>query len=158
MEKLKDNELMAWRLFIKTHAKVIEHIEQELAEEKRVPLSTYDVLIALYEAPERRLPMQQLVSKVVLSKSGLSRLIDRVQREGLIKREKSMKDKRSFYAVLTEEGEQQLRKAWPIYAKGIKRYFASSLSEEEISIFIKAFQTIQLEMDVIQSKEGQDSD
>jgi DNA-binding MarR family transcriptional regulator len=139
MDRLTDQELSAWRFFIKSHARIIEQIERDLEEEKRVPLSTYDVLIALFEAQDRRLRLQDLTKKVIITKSGLTRLLDRIEKEGLIRRERSETDRRGFYAVLTEEGEQQLRKAWPIYAKGIKSYFASPLSSEELEVVQKAF-------------------
>jgi len=139
MERVSEQELAAWRLFIKAHAKIIENIEQDLAEQKRVPLTTYDVLIALFEAPEHKLRFGELNRKVVLSKSGLTRLVDRLERDGLIQRERSDEDRRGAYAVLTEEGETQLRKAWPVYARGIKQYFAKSLSEAEVQSIIGSF-------------------
>jgi DNA-binding MarR family transcriptional regulator len=132
MERLTELELSSWRSFIKAHAKMIEIIEQDLASEKRVPLTTYDVLIALFEAPDRKLRLGDLNKKVVLSKSGLTRLVDRMEREGFIRRQKSKEDKRGSYAALTDEGERALRTAWPIYARGIKEYFAALLSEEQL--------------------------
>mgnify|MGYP000698830384 CR=1 FL=1 len=131
MERVSEHELAIWRYFVKTHALIIEQIELDLANQKRVPLTTYDVLIALYEAPEQRLRLGELVHKTVLSKSGLSRLVDRLAREGLLRKEKSHEDGRGAYAVLTDDGERELRKAWPIYAKGIKNYFAAPLSIDQ---------------------------
>lgn len=139
MERVTEKELAAWRLFIKTHAKIIERIEQDLDEQKRVPLTTYDVLIALFEAPERKLRFGELNQKVVLSKSGLTRLINRLERDRLIQRERSEEDRRGAYAVLTLKGERQLRKAWPIYARGIKQYFAEPLSDTEVQSFANSF-------------------
>lgn len=154
MERLSEKELTAWRLFIKTHAKIIECIERDLAAQKKVPLTTYDVLIALFEAPDRKLRFSELNRKVVLSKSGLTRMIDRLEREGLIQREKSEEDRRGAYAVLTDEGERQLRKAWPIYARGIKQYFADSLSDEEVEFLIRSLGLIYKELQSSQEKEG----
>jgi len=140
MERVTELELSAWRLFIKTHSQIIENIEMDLAEQKRVPLTTYDVLIELFEAPNRKLRLGDLKQKVILSKSGLTRLLDRLEREGLIQREKSEEDRRGAYAILTAEGEKQLRQAWPIYARGIKRYFAALLSDEEVQALVRAFE------------------
>ncbi|WP_261304247.1 MarR family winged helix-turn-helix transcriptional regulator [Paenibacillus andongensis] len=142
MERLSEKELAAWRLFIKAHAKIIESIEQDLAEQKKVPLTTYDVLIALFEAPDHRLRFIELNRKVVLSKSGLTRLIDRLERDGLIQREKSEEDRRGSNAVLTNEGEKQLRKAWPVYAMGIKQYFAEPLSDGEVQDLTRSLEVI----------------
>ncbi|WP_409345045.1 MarR family winged helix-turn-helix transcriptional regulator [Paenibacillus sp. MBLB4367] len=143
MIRVTEKQLAAWRLFIKTHAKIIESIELDLAEQKKVPLTTYDVLIALFEAPDHRLRFGELNRKVVLSKSGLTRLIDRLERDGLIQREKSEEDRRGAYAVLTHEGEMQLRKAWPVYARGIKQYFADPLSDDEVESLIRTFEALQ---------------
>lgn len=142
MDKVTEEELSAWRLFIKTHARIIERIESDLADQKRVPLTTYDVLIELFEAPNRKLRLGDLTKKVILTKSGLTRLVDRMEREGLLRREKSEEDKRGAYAVLTEAGESELRKAWPVYAKGIKKYFAASLGESNLSALRKALSRI----------------
>jgi len=143
MERLADNELAAWRGFIKAHAHIIEHIERDLAEQRRVPLTTYDVLIALFEAPEHKLRLGELTNKIILTKSGITRLVHRLEREGLITREKSEEDRRGAYAVLTTEGEAQLRQAWPVYARGIKEYFVAALSEEEVQRVRNAMEAIQ---------------
>lgn len=142
VEKVTEHELSAWRFFIKAHAKIIGKIEEDLAEQKRVPLTTYDVLIALFEAPDRKLRFGELNKKVVLSKSGLTRLVDRLEQEGLIRREKSEEDRRGAYAALTEVGETELRKAWPIYASGIKQYFAAPLSEGDLHSLLNALETL----------------
>ncbi|MFK7697120.1 MarR family winged helix-turn-helix transcriptional regulator [Paenibacillus sp. HJGM_3] len=151
-ERLSDSELTAWRMFIKSYSKIIEQIEHDLSENKRVPLGTYDVLIALFEAPDKKLRLQQLLDKVVLTKSGITRLADRLEREGLIRREVSETDRRGFYAVLTEEGEQQLRRAWPIYARGIKQYFAAPLSEDDIAVIGRALQNIHRNMEAVRAQ------
>ncbi|WP_123040385.1 MarR family winged helix-turn-helix transcriptional regulator [Cohnella candidum] len=142
MDRVTEQELSVWRLFIQTHSKIIEKIEGDLAEEKRVPLSTYDVLIELFEAPGRKLRLGDLTKKVVLTKSGLTRLVDRMEKEGLLKREKSEEDKRGAYAVLTEAGETELRRAWPVYAKGIKTYFAKPLEEADLQALNKALEVL----------------
>lgn len=157
MERVSEQELAAWRLFIKTHAKIIENIEQDLAEQKRVPLTTYDVLIALFEAPDRKLRFGELNRKVVLSKSGLTRLVDRLERDGLIQRERSDEDRRGAYAVLTQEGEMQLRKAWPVYAKGIKQYFAKLLSDAEVQSIISSFGAMYRALQSPRGEEGKPS-
>jgi DNA-binding MarR family transcriptional regulator len=142
MERVTEHELSTWRFFIKTHAKIIEKIEQDLAEQKRVPLTTYDVLIALYEATDRKLRIGDLNKKVLLTKSGLTRLIDRLEREGLIRRERSEEDRRGSYAALTEAGEIELRRAWPVYARGIKNYFAAPFSKGELDFMHTALEAL----------------
>lgn len=124
---------MAWQTFITAHAVVIELIEQELAEAKQLPLSSYDVLLALVQAPNRRLRMHELAQAVLLSRSGLTRLVDRLEQEGLLARDRSGHDRRATYAVLTLKGFRAFRQAWPIYAQGILKHFAHHLTEQEMS-------------------------
>lgn len=127
-------QLRAWRTFITAHATVIDLIEHELAEAKQLPLSSYDVLLALVEAPNRRLRMHELAQAVVLSRSGLTRLVDRLEQEGLLRRERNGADRRATYAVLTLKGFRAFRGAWPIYARGIITHFIRYLTEEELSM------------------------
>ncbi len=130
---LKRNQLEAWQVFVTAHAIVVEQIEQELAEAKQLPLSSYDVLLTLVNAPQRRLRMNELAQAVVLSRSGLTRLVDRLEQEGLLKRDRSGPDRRATYAVLTLKGFRAFRQAWPIYAQGIFKHFIQHLSEQELS-------------------------
>src|SRR5579859_3239466 len=91
--KLEPSGLVAWRSFLTAHAALINQIERELLEAGVVPLSWYDVLFALYDAPGQRLRMSELASAIVLSRSGLTRLVDRLEAEGLLARERSVSDR-----------------------------------------------------------------
>ncbi|GCE31259.1 MarR family transcriptional regulator [Dictyobacter alpinus] len=133
-ETLNRTQLKAWRTFITAHATVIDLIERNLAEAKQLPLSSYDVLLALVEAPNRRLRMNELAHAVVLSRSGLTRLVDRLEQEGFLKRDRTGPDRRATYAVLTLKGFRAFRQAWPIYAQGIEKHFAQHLTEQEMSM------------------------
>jgi DNA-binding MarR family transcriptional regulator len=137
-EKLDELHLAAWRNFITAHARLIARIDQELADAGCVPLHWYDVLIELAEAPGRRLRMSDLARKVVLSRSGLTRLVDKLEANGLLSREPAPTDGRGAYAVLTEAGRASLRQAWPVYARGIQAHFAAYLSDDEARIYSEA--------------------
>ena len=137
-EHLSDQHLAAWRTFLKVHATIIDRIDHDLVAAKLPPLSTYDVLIELYEAPERRLRMHELAERVVLSRSGLTRLVDRLEAEGLLIRDRSGTDRRGAYAVLTDQGIAALRRIWPVYARGIAEYFAPWLTLEEAQLLESA--------------------
>jgi DNA-binding MarR family transcriptional regulator len=141
-KELEPSRLVAWRSFLTAHAALINQIEHELVEAGVVPLSWYDVLFALYEAPDQRLRMNELASAIVLSRSGLTRLVDRLEAEGLLARERSVSDRRGAFAVLTEKGVEAMRKAWPVYARGIDEHFASYLNDEETRILTEVFQRI----------------
>jgi DNA-binding MarR family transcriptional regulator len=130
-EPLSEKHLAAWRTFLKAHATIIDRIDRDLVAAQRPPLSSYDVLIELYEAPERRLRMHELAERVVLSRSGLTRLVDRLEAEGLLTRGRCGTDRRGAYAVITEQGIAALQQTWPIYTRGIAEYFAQWLTLEE---------------------------
>ena len=138
-EYLSEQHLAAWRAFLKAHATIIDRIDHDLVAAERPPLSSYDVLIELYEAPEHRLRMHELAERVVLSRSGLTRLVDRLEAEGLLTRERSGTDRRGAYAVITEQGIAALRQTWPVYARGIAEYFAQWLTREEAHLLESAF-------------------
>lgn len=141
-ENLDEFHLAAWRAFLTAHAAVIDLIEHELAEARQLPLSSYDVLLALVEAPGHRLRMHEIARAVVLSRSGLTRLIDRLEAEGLLSRERSNTDRRGAYAVLTAKGLEAVRQAWPTYAKGISQHFTSLLNDEEVHVLTTALERI----------------
>src|SRR3954469_17570573 len=113
-DELDERRLAAWRTFITAHAAVIGRIERDMAAAGVIPLTWYDVLIELYEAPGRRMRLHELADAVVLSRSGLTRLVDRLEQAGLLTREVDRTDRRGAFAVLTEAGVDSMRAAWPI--------------------------------------------
>jgi|SRR5579863_1060129 len=141
-EKIDEFHLAAWRAFLNTHAAVIELIEREMAEAKQLPLSSYDVLLTLQEAPGHRLRMHEIADAVVLSRSGLTRLIDRLEAQELLVRERSNSDRRGAYAVLTAKGLAALRRAWPTYARGIDQHFTSLLNDTEVRTLTTALERV----------------
>jgi DNA-binding MarR family transcriptional regulator len=131
-EALREDELATWGAFLNAHASVVDVIERELTSEKKLPLRSYDVLVALSEAPDKKRRMHELAEHVVLSRSGLTRLVDRLERDGFLKRDICGTDRRGAYAVLTAKGEKALDAARPIYARGIAEHFAKYLDDEEV--------------------------
>jgi DNA-binding MarR family transcriptional regulator len=134
-----DKHLAAWRAFITAHALIIERIDHDLAQAKKIPLHWYDVLIELYEAPEKRLRLHEIAQRVVLSRSGLTRLVDRLEQSGYLQRQSDPDDRRGYYAVITAEGVQALREAWQVYGKGVQQYFAAHLSAEQSDQLVALF-------------------
>jgi DNA-binding MarR family transcriptional regulator len=142
-DAIDEFHLAAWRAFINAHASVIDRIEDELAREGQMPLTWYDVLVALAEAEGGRLRMNDLARKVVvLSRSGVTRLADRLEAEGLLRRERTATDRRGAYAVITPKGQEALDRARPVYARGIAGHFASRLSDEEVRTLTAALERI----------------
>ncbi len=139
MTKIDPQRLTAWRLFITTHARLIDAMDRDLQTAGKIPLHWYDVLIELAEAPDRRLRMHDLAEKVVLSRSGLTRLVDKLEKAGYLRREIDPQDRRGFYAILTEDGLSAQRDAWGIYAKSIAQYFAQYLNDDDARYLIELF-------------------
>ncbi len=135
-------QIAAWRAFITAHTALNERIEHELADAKVMPLGWYDVLFALSEAPEKRLRMHELAQAIALSRSGLTRLVDRLEAAELLYRERMAADRRGAFAVLTDKGLAELRKTWPVYAQGIMKHFAQHLSDNEVHLLAEVFQRL----------------
>ena len=128
---LSDQQLAAWRLFLRAHARVIRVLEAELMAKHQLPLGSYDVLVQLVEAPERRLRMSELAERVLLSRSGLTRLVDRMEREGLVRREPCEDDARGLYTVLTDAGYDRLRGASGTHLRGVLDHGTGRLDDAE---------------------------
>ena len=135
---LDQGRVEAWRALITAHAAAIERIERELSEAGLPPLGWYDVLLELWRAPGGRLRMHELARAVVLSRSGLTRLVDRLEKAGLLRREPAREDGRGSFAVLTDEGARMREKMWPVYAEGIAKHFGAHISDEEAQVLARA--------------------
>jgi DNA-binding MarR family transcriptional regulator len=126
--------LAAWRSFLRAHARITRSLETELINEQRLSLAAYDVLVHLADAPERRMRMTDLAEAVLLSRSGVTRLVDRLERAGLVFRERADGDGRGVVAVLTQGGLDRLRKASTTHLGGVVRYFVSVLETRDIDV------------------------
>ena len=141
-QRLTKTRLEAWRAFLIAHATIIERIEKDLACAELIPLTWYDVLFALSKAPEQRLRMSEIATALVLSRSGLTRLVDRLEAQGFLVRETCATDRRGSFAILTDKGCDELRKTWPFYRQGIIEYFSRHVSDEEIKVLAKSLQRL----------------
>jgi DNA-binding MarR family transcriptional regulator len=133
-ERLRPDDwrLAAWRSFLRTHSHLIKLLEQDLHAQQKIPLGSYDVLVQLAEAPGQRLRMSELAEAVLLSRSGLSRLVDRLQKDGLVLREPDPYDARGLFTVLTDRGRDTLRDAARVHLAGIGRLVIDRLGELEL--------------------------
>src|SRR5262245_36586087 len=105
---LDARELAAWRGFLRVHSGVVRELNAELETTHALPLAHYEVLLHLDSAPESRRTMSELAQMVLLSQSGVTRLVDRLVRSGLVVREGCVEDRRVMYARLTDEGREAL--------------------------------------------------
>jgi DNA-binding MarR family transcriptional regulator len=131
--RIRADQLAAWRLFLRAHSHVTKRLEADLLSEQDLSLASYEVLLHLGEAPERRLKMTELADRVLLSRSGLTRLVDRLSADGLVERASCAGDARVTYAVLTEAGLDRLRTAAPTHLRGVADYVTERLTDEELA-------------------------
>lgn len=135
-------EMSAWRGFLEAHRRVTDVLEAELREREDLPLAWYDVLVHLSESPTRSLRMQELADAVLLSKSGLTRLVDRMQDHGLVERAPCPDDRRGIMARLTDGGHARLREAATTHVAGVRAHFADLLRPGEAAILSQALTRI----------------
>ncbi|AIE86137.1 MarR family winged helix-turn-helix transcriptional regulator [Fimbriimonas ginsengisoli] len=121
----------AWIAFFVAHGALSKKIDRDMVEAGVVPMDTYDILLTLEMAPEKRLRMSELADRALLSRSGITRLVDRLERDGLLGRQSCPSDRRACHAVITEKGLAERERAWPVYRKSIAQHFASHLTEDE---------------------------
>jgi len=109
-------------MFLRAHTTVLRRLESELVAGHDLPLASYDVLVQLSEAPDQALRMTELAERVLLSRSGLTRLVDRLERDGVVERQACPEDARGTLAVLTPKGLERLQAAWPTHLQGVSSY------------------------------------
>lgn len=134
VEGLCPAELAAWRGLLRVHANVLKALDAEMETAHGLPLTSYEVLIQLADSPDRRMRMCDLADSVLLSRSGMSRLVDRLERDGLICRAACSNDARGAFACITEAGLALLEQARPTHVAGIRRRFLAQFSEEELGL------------------------
>jgi len=129
--ELDDARLAAWTDFLLAHVVLVDRLEAELQAELGLPLTWYDVLVQLADAPGGELRMQELAAAVLLSKSGLTRLFGRMEQAGLVERRPCLSDQRGAFAALTAAGKDVLERARPVHRRGIAEHFARYLTDDE---------------------------
>jgi DNA-binding MarR family transcriptional regulator len=123
----------AWGHLLRLQARVVARIEADLRKSDKIALTWYDVLLTLDNTTEKRLRMSEIAERIVLSRSALTRSVDRLEAEGFLKRERCSQDERGAYAVLTKKGRRALTEARRVYWAGIRKHFASNMTAAEIS-------------------------
>ena len=132
VRELAPEELAAWRGLLRVHSALVKALDAELLAEHDLPLTSYEVLINLQAAPDRRRRMAELAEGVLLSRSGMTRLVDRLVRDGLIERDACTEDGRGMFAVLTDKGEELLSRARRTHLDGVRERFLRHFDREEL--------------------------
>jgi DNA-binding MarR family transcriptional regulator len=132
----------AWQALLHAHERIVSRLDAELKAEHGLSLSEYDVLLRLAHAPERRLRMTELAQRIMFSPSGLTRVVDRLERDGLVTRNRDAADARTVFAALTDKGRQRLKAAARTHLRGIREHFTARLSQAQLRNVASALQVI----------------
>jgi DNA-binding MarR family transcriptional regulator len=139
---LDAEEMAAWHAFIRAHARVVRLLEAELEAEQGLSLPAYEVLAHLSEAPERRLRMSDLAAVSVLTPSGLTRVVDRLVREGYVERQRCETDARVVYAAVTDAGVARVEQAYPTHLHGVRQHLVDRLSPAQLAAIRDALEPL----------------
>ena len=140
--KAHDPRLTPWRNFLVAHARLFRRLDDELRAEHRISLPEYDALLAIAQAPGRRIRMHSLAELVVLSRSGITRLVDRLVVAGLVERVSCSSDARGAEAALTDDGLARLRQAARTHLGGVQRYFLEAIAPADLDVVGRALGTV----------------
>ena len=127
----KTKKVSAWPALLTVRALIVDEVERRLTEAGLPELAWYDVLWALERAPAGRLRMHELASQTVITRSNITRLVDRLEAAGLVARERDGEDRRGAFALLTPAGRRMRGEMWKVYGRAIAELFDAHLSEEE---------------------------
>ena len=133
--------LRSWRLFFESALALLDVLDTELEHAVGIPMRWYDVLVHLEESPEG-IRMNELAEQILYSKSGFTRVVDRMEEAGLVRRVRPQHDRRSILVVLTKRGSDTMANARRYHRDGIERHFSQHLSEHEIKTLTRALEKI----------------
>ncbi|MDP9341234.1 MAG: MarR family transcriptional regulator [Actinomycetota bacterium] len=139
---LDEKELRAWQALLHAHHDVVSKLDADLRDEHGLTFGSYDVLLRLARAPGRCLRMTDLARRVLMSPSGLTRMVDRLVSQGLVQRERFDGDARVMLARLTDRGRQVLRQAARTHVRGIRQHFTGKLSEAQLRNVASGLETV----------------
>jgi DNA-binding MarR family transcriptional regulator len=137
-----DPRLRAWIAFLRAYSAVTRRLEAELHAERDLGLAEYDALVQLALADDRRLRMSELAERVVLSRSGVSRLVDRLEMTGLVALAACKDDARVSWATLTDAGFARLRDASPVHLRGVETHFLAQIPDEDREALVRALELV----------------
>lgn len=141
-ELLTGLELAAWRGMLRAHAKVTRRLDEELRVRHGLSLGAYEVLMLVGTTPRRRLRISELSQETLLSVSGMSRMVDRLAREGLVEREACADDRRGAEVVLTPAGRARLRAARATHLGGVRAEFLERFDDGELAAMARLWERI----------------
>lgn len=147
MAELDAAQNSLWKLFLTVHTRLVEQVEQDFKQAGLPSFEWYDVLIALKQAPAQRLRLSDLAEVLLVNRTSVTRLADRLEKAKLIRREVCQDDRRGAYAVLTQAGLEMQQKMWAVYAQSIAQYFGQHLTPKDTTTFTKVLSTMLAALD-----------
>lgn len=133
--------LRAWRLFFESALALLDVLDAELDRAAGIPQRWYDVLVHLEESPQG-IPMKELADRILYSKSGFTRVVDRMEEAGLVRRVRPDNDRRTILILLTDTGTEKLEDARRHHREGIQRHFAQHLTDTDVRALTRALEKI----------------
>ena len=133
--------LRAWRLFFESALALVDVLDAELERDAGIPLRWYDTLVHLEETPNG-LRMNELAERILYSKSGFTRVVDRLEEAGLVRRVRPANDRRSILVVLTDEGRETMERARRYHRHGIEQHFSRHLAETDVKALSRALEKV----------------
>jgi len=124
---LSREERVVWRRFVETHAAIVRRLDDDLRAQSGLTLSSFEVLYELVRSPGNRLRMAELADRLLFTRSGVTRLVDRLERDGLVERNDCDHDGRGVYAILTTKGFETFEAAAGPHIEGVRRQFFEPL-------------------------------
>ena len=141
MSSPSPERLRCWRLYFQSALALTDVLDAELEHEAGLPLRWYDVLVQLEDSPHG-IPMTELAGRILHSKSGFTRLVDRMEQAGLVRRVRPEHDRRSILIVLTDKGTETMQHARRYHRDGIERHFSQHLTDTEIKTLTRALEKV----------------
>lgn len=142
VKKFSDLQSRAWISFIQTQQLLLEKVDEEFKKKNLPPLTWYDVMLELDKQKDGMLRLNVLGERILLSKYNVTRIVRRLEEEGLVYRETCPQDARGVYAVITPKGRELRKRMWPVYYNVIRKYFFSSLTDSELEQIVECMNRI----------------
>jgi DNA-binding MarR family transcriptional regulator len=133
--------LRAWRLYLESALALLDILDAELERDAGIPLGWYDAMVHLEESPDG-LRMNEVAERMLYSKSGLTRVVDRMEAAGLVRRIRPENDRRSILVFLTDEGRNKLEHARGYHRHGIEQHFSRHLADADVKALTRALEKV----------------
>jgi DNA-binding MarR family transcriptional regulator len=129
---------------LRTHARLLRHLDRQLTDEQGLPTSSYEVLLRLAEAPRGTMRMKDIADSLLLSRSGLSRVVDELERKGYVARQACPSDARGTEAVISRSGRGAFRKAQNVHLRSVREEFLDKLSDTQLQQLVDVWTAVGL--------------